>query len=277
MYNKSEAEHYASLLRNLVLEGGKLARAMKAEASVEEKADRSLVTAADIAVTKLIKERLEAILKQDNHILIDEESVDTLPPVEEALSYDYQWVLDPVDGTAPYSIGLPFWGVSLGLMRKGEPWLGAIYLPDMDELFWTDGKGNVMFQKGASGAAEAKKLILGDMQVFEGTPYFVELRYPSKDGYTYGYPIRTGSAVAGACKFFLSLGVGYSVASNIWDSAAIMALGKALGCEMQKTSNGKKFDVFTANDLNARYRLFEPYIMAKPQNLGEMRRRALGY
>lgn len=281
MFNKkTEAEHanvkhYANLLRTLVLEGGKLARSMKAEASVEEKADRSLVTAADLAVTKRVKERLDAILKQENHILIDEESLKDLPPVSKALAHDYQWVLDPIDGTAPYSSGLPFWAVSLGLMRKGEPWLGAVYLPDLDELYWTDGTGNVMHQKGATGAAEAKKVILNNAPVFDNTPYFVEW-LKLKEGFEFkGYNIRSGACVVGGILSMTTNTIGFLANANLWDHAAIMAIGKTLGFEMRKILGNEIFEKFDDNFLDERYHLNGPIMMAKPENVALLRSKIL--
>ena len=45
------------------------------------------------------------------------------------------WVIDPIDGTAPYLNGLPGWCVSIGLMEENKPLLGAIYAPMLDEMF----------------------------------------------------------------------------------------------------------------------------------------------
>ncbi|MFV0361007.1 inositol monophosphatase family protein [Tropicimonas sp.] len=45
------------------------------------------------------------------------------------------WVVDPIDGTAPFLTGLPGWCVSIGLMDEEGPLLGAIFAPVLDELF----------------------------------------------------------------------------------------------------------------------------------------------
>lgn len=45
------------------------------------------------------------------------------------------WVVDPIDGTAPYLNGLPGWCVSIGLMDERGPLLGVIYVPVLEEMF----------------------------------------------------------------------------------------------------------------------------------------------
>ena len=47
----------------------------------------------------------------------------------------FTWVIDPIDGTAPYLNGLPGWCVSIGGCDAHGPALGVIYAPVLDELF----------------------------------------------------------------------------------------------------------------------------------------------
>ena len=48
---------------------------------------------------------------------------------------DWLWVVDPLDGTTNYSQGLPVFAVSIGLRFRGEPVVGVVYAPWLDELF----------------------------------------------------------------------------------------------------------------------------------------------
>lgn len=41
------------------------------------------------------------------------------------------WVIDPLDGTANYLSGLPYWGVCIAWVEVGEPVVGAIHLPEL--------------------------------------------------------------------------------------------------------------------------------------------------
>jgi len=51
------------------------------------------------------------------------------------------WLIDPVDGTANFLSGIPFWAVSIAYVRDSKPVLGAIALPALDALFWASVDG----------------------------------------------------------------------------------------------------------------------------------------
>jgi myo-inositol-1(or 4)-monophosphatase len=59
----------------------------------------------------------------------------------EALDRPWRWVVDPIDGTRAFVLGLPVWGTLIGLTRDGEPELGIMDQPFTRERFWASGKG----------------------------------------------------------------------------------------------------------------------------------------
>lgn len=48
----------------------------------------------------------------------------------------YRWSLDPIDGTRSFTCGLPTWVTLIALLRDGEPLIGLIDAPCLDELYW---------------------------------------------------------------------------------------------------------------------------------------------
>ncbi|QQE65351.1 inositol monophosphatase [Leptolyngbya sp. BL0902] len=48
---------------------------------------------------------------------------------------DFLWAIDPLDGTTNYTHQYPFCSVSIGLLFEGEPILGVVYNPILNELF----------------------------------------------------------------------------------------------------------------------------------------------
>jgi len=48
---------------------------------------------------------------------------------------EYTWIIDPLDGTANYSTGLPQFSISIALLHKGETVMGVVYAPYLNELF----------------------------------------------------------------------------------------------------------------------------------------------
>lgn len=98
------------------------------------KSDNSVVTEADQLAEKIMRNLIEE--KYPTHSILGEE-------FEEKKGTDeFQWVLDPIDGTYSYSIGLPKFGTLVGLLLNGKPLLGVIHLPITNETLYAEiGKG----------------------------------------------------------------------------------------------------------------------------------------
>lgn len=95
----------------------------------QKEADRSLVTPGDRAAQALILKAVrESRLPQRNAYFVGEEG--NAPHVGEAdAQEDYQWVVDPVDGTSAYVKG-GRWAVSIALQYQGQTVGAAIFCPD---------------------------------------------------------------------------------------------------------------------------------------------------
>ena len=59
----------------------------------------------------------------------------------ENLDADWVWVLDPIDGTRGFICGIPLWGTLIGLRNDGEPVLGMISQPILNERFFGSADG----------------------------------------------------------------------------------------------------------------------------------------
>ena len=93
----------------------------------------------DLAINRRVIERVhETFLGHD--ILAEQES---------DLSYksEYIWVCDPIDGTIPFSHGIPTCVFSLALTCNGESILGVVYDPFLDRMFFAE-KGGGAFLNG---------------------------------------------------------------------------------------------------------------------------------
>lgn len=111
------------------------------DGDVRIKTDASdLVTEADEAAERYIKERVEGVLP--GALFVGEESVAKdpalLPKLAEA---DLALVVDPIDGTFNFATGIPLFAVMAAVVSKGETVAGIIYDPMGDD--W------VMAEKGA--------------------------------------------------------------------------------------------------------------------------------
>jgi len=94
--------------------------------SVERKADRTPVTAADRAAEELMREEIRASYPEDG-VLGEEYG-------EIAGSSGMRWVLDPIDGTKSFIQGVPLFGMLIGLEGPEGSVAGAAYFPALDEM-----------------------------------------------------------------------------------------------------------------------------------------------
>lgn len=49
---------------------------------------------------------------------------------------EYSWAIDPIDGTIPFVDGIPFFGISIGLLKNHKPFIGVINMVATDEMYW---------------------------------------------------------------------------------------------------------------------------------------------
>jgi len=69
---------------------------------------------------------------------------------------DYQWVVDPIDGTVNYYYGIPHFCVSIALRRKGDVIIGVIYDPMRNEM-WAVQKGEAPQLNGKEFRVSGRK------------------------------------------------------------------------------------------------------------------------
>lgn len=62
---------------------------------------------------------------------------------------DFQWIVDPIDGTVNYFYGIPHFCISIALRRAGVMQIGVIYDPMRDEL-WQVERGGIPLLNGAA-------------------------------------------------------------------------------------------------------------------------------
>ncbi|MDQ0511260.1 myo-inositol-1(or 4)-monophosphatase [Angulomicrobium amanitiforme] len=89
----------------------------------------SPVTEADIAVDRMLRERLGRL--SPTYGWLSEETVDE----PSRLARRRVWIVDPIDGTRAYMAGGSDWCVEAALVEDGRPIAGALFAPLTEELF----------------------------------------------------------------------------------------------------------------------------------------------
>jgi len=92
-----------------------------------QKADGSLVTQSDKWADQEIRDAIASTFS--GYGILSEESDQTFPGTE------WCWVIDPLDGTTNFTRGIPIWSISLGLLYRGIPVFGYVYVPPVNEAF----------------------------------------------------------------------------------------------------------------------------------------------
>lgn len=122
----------------LLQEAGRIALKHYEAPTKTIKGDLSIVTEADRAIEAMFSTHFDH--PEQGHYLLGEETIESKSEAYLGSALNgTAWVVDPIDGTAPYAHHLPFWGISLGLMEKGRLLEGAIYLPLLGEMFLSEG------------------------------------------------------------------------------------------------------------------------------------------
>lgn len=95
-----------------------LSAAGRVRPDAEVKPDRSFVTAFDLEIEHRLREMIAA--RYPTHGILGEEGEPA------AIDAELVWVLDPIDGTAPFIAGVPVYGTLIALMLEGRSILGII-------------------------------------------------------------------------------------------------------------------------------------------------------
>jgi fructose-1,6-bisphosphatase/inositol monophosphatase family enzyme len=251
----------AAILKTIeeaLIEAGHIGQRTQKIATHQQKADLSIVTSADHEISAMLAEKLEPWLAQPGHVWVDEERLHLIGTPAEVLGgpYEYVWVSDPIDGTAPYANGRSTWGTILGVAKDGQPWLGGISLPQHNKLILTDSQETWLIE-GAWDNHTTRTLLKPPKIDFHGHS-FLQMDRPDFGKY-YNvleqdiYLDLTESAVYGQVAISLGQAVGYNTKGfwSIWDILGGAAVLQALGMPFINRNTGENFSLdvknFTSN------------------------------
>jgi len=112
--------------------------------TVSLKSDGTEVTEADKRAEKVMREIIGK--RFPKHLVLGEEFGGPDKPTKDPL-----WVLDPIDGTTSFALGLPIFGTLIAYLENGEPQIGIAHFPAMGEtVYAAKGSGCWVHVKGES-------------------------------------------------------------------------------------------------------------------------------
>lgn len=202
-----------ALIRQAALDAGALALSeRRAGLKIWSKSGGSPVTSADMAVDRLLRERLLAA--RPDYGWLSEETADTPGRLDRRRIF----VVDPIDGTVAYMKDRPWWCVPIAVIEDGRPVAAVIHAPALGETYEAVTAGGARLNGSAISASDASALddaaVLADARLIQDRQWdepWPEMRFEKRNAIAY----RMALVAAGAFDAAIALTPKWD-----WDVAA---------------------------------------------------------
>jgi myo-inositol-1(or 4)-monophosphatase len=176
-------------------------------------------------VDTLLKLRL--LTARPNYGWLSEETVDDLA----RLSIPRLFLVDPIDGTAAYLKGKPWFTVCIAVVLDGQPICAVVYAPELDEMYEATVGGGAFLNGAAIRPSNATEIegsaMLGDARMFADPrwpqPWPQDMRIAARNSIAY----RVVQVACGAFDAALAL-----TPKNDWDLAAADLIARESGARI---------------------------------------------
>lgn len=221
---------------------------------IEIKGLNDLVSYVDKTSEQLIVNELKSVLPNAGFIVEE----NTLTEKKE-----YNWIVDPLDGTTNFIHGIACYAVSIALEHKGEVILGVVYEVNQDECFYAINGGGAFLNNKKIAVSTNKTLqtclIATGFPIYNFSriePYLKALEYFMRN--THGVR-RIGAAAADLC--FLACGrvdAFFEYNLSPWDVAAGALIVKEAGGKISDFNNGNNW-LFNKEFIGSNSHIFENF------------------
>jgi histidinol-phosphatase len=146
---------------SLSREAGQFILPLWKNVAVYNKPDGSEVTEADRGAEQLLRRRIAE--RFPAHTILGEEFGG-----DRDTDAEHLWLIDPLDGTASFAIGLPLFGTLIGYLNRGEPRVGVIGAHGLGETVYAAAGHGCWNQRDGCGAQRVRTSVvtnLGDAYV----------------------------------------------------------------------------------------------------------------
>jgi len=248
-------------------------RADNSEFKSENVAD--LVTDADKQISRMFTKFAAENFSDLNYSIIDEENLRVLGenPFDTINRSEWQFVIDPIDGTLPYSMGIPTFGIIVGVLHFGKPFCGAVYAPALGELVYGD-QNSAFWLKHAFSAIQ-EKIELKRTEITKRSLILDMDRWvrPHADiNYSNDLPANFFATathlvyMATSRARGLYVGSGPYISVKIWDIAGGWAIMKLLDIEFMDYKTGEILTELSAHKFDNGFKIKSRHIVCKPKD-----------
>ncbi len=227
------------------------------QATATEKSDGTLVTESDQWADAELRQAIQAAFP--DHGVLSEEVEHIFPDT------DWCWIIDPIDGTTNFARGIPIWAISLGLLYRGTPVFGYVYVPPVAQAFhgfWQAGADAptgaylngepIQTSCAAPSGNQLFNLCARSLCVLQN-PLPCKIRMLGVATYNL-LTIATGAALAGV-----------EATPKIWDIAAVWVIVQAAGGVWQPLESQPIFPLQPGADYSSR--AYPTLAVAQPELL----------
>ena len=251
-------------------EAGRIAVSEQQRAAARLKPDATYVTDVDLRLSELAFKLLSSAIPERQ--IITEEHLDNL----EALTRDGDLdsvellaVVDPIDGTRNYYHNMPLYGLSAGILRNLEPWLGVVAFPALGETFCFDGTEARVILETGGGDPVRQTLEPFDAELNTNAVILCANSFARR--YRWRYDVctmmLTACVTVNCCWPLLGRGVGSVFTDHIWDIAGSWPLLHRLGFELRGADSGRQIRNYRPSDYDPQtHRLKEPALICRPHH-----------
>ncbi|WP_088186480.1 inositol monophosphatase family protein [Desulfosporosinus sp. FKA] len=226
-------KNWVSELEELALMAGEImGHGYESSKKISEKTSiMDIVTQYDIEIEKLLEKEIKK--RYPEHLILGEEGEQqTKDDIGSYLPKNgYVWVIDPIDGTVNFALGIPIFAVSIALFFEGELLAGVIYNPISKEMFSS--------QKEAGAWLNGQRIRVGEVKELNRATIGVSIACLKKDPESYKLAVTAGGIrILGSA----AITIAYAAAGKLdaywgkelylWDVAAGLLLIKEAGGEI---------------------------------------------
>lgn len=264
-----ENKKFLDIIISFMKEAGEIAIEYQKNLSASIKKDESIVTEADLTISKLFREKINDFIVNNNHKILDEEN---LPNIQELFSNktEYLWTIDPIDGTTTYYHGLPLWAIGISLYKNLKPYISAIYMPKTRELVYTNGTKSYFIEESFTNKenitileSKPKTLTKKSIILQHKLKNFDNLKYTTLDLYSsYVLGLYTLIGRSAACFFNKPM--------KLWDITATLPIAHNLGMVFKNVKNGANLEKLEMETIDDEWYIKDTYIMCNKGNCEEI-------
>lgn len=197
--------------------GGNITRSWKNEGHFTG----SVVTETDKAVDKFLRAELSKITP-DAGFFTEETEQNTLK--------EYNWIIDPIDGTANFANKIPVFGTIISLWKDNDPQIGLISLPSVNEV--------ILSVKGQGVFLNGKKITY--LKGFQNTEPYAVFGFVGTDAERKNLLSSLSGLISSPANYYCTamhtglvatqrIDIAILMNLNLWDIAGGVAIAKELG------------------------------------------------